>query len=374
MNDFKDFIVQNFILICVASVMITISIQRYKQHPTVSLYAILISSFAFLLAISAKLEQMAIKSLNPTGALIAGIGVYTLGPICVYLFGLLGGTVSTKSKWFFISYIPLIINPLIYLLGFIPGVRDYVVYYAVEGGACVLKGGPFRFTSHVIAFGYIAWIVYLSMSMLQNKRFTRGITVLGCAIFTVTVVIIESFFNQNGDIFLLGSTIVTCLLVYYLFLYIEKTQIDTSTGLYNRETYYIDIDKLKRDITGVIQFDMNGLKNINDSLGHSAGDEAIKKVAKCILNAANKKMFGYRVGGDEFVLLGIKCKKIEIVETIKRFNELIAKTDYRCAVGHAYKTRQDETVQEMIQEADQRMYINKSNFYINHPEYNRRTR
>lgn len=39
MNDFKDFIVQNFILICVASVMIIISIQRYKQHPTVSLYA-----------------------------------------------------------------------------------------------------------------------------------------------------------------------------------------------------------------------------------------------------------------------------------------------------------------------------------------------
>lgn len=101
MNDFKDFIVQNFILICVASVMITISIQRYKQHPTVSLYAILISSFAFLLAICAKLEQIAIRSLNPTGALIAGIGVYTLGPICVYLFGLLGGTVSTKSKWFF---------------------------------------------------------------------------------------------------------------------------------------------------------------------------------------------------------------------------------------------------------------------------------
>ena len=91
MNDFKEFIVQNFILICVAAVMITISIQRYKQHPTVSLYAILISSFAFLLAISAKLEQVAIKALNPTAALVAAIGVYTLGPICVYLFALLHG-------------------------------------------------------------------------------------------------------------------------------------------------------------------------------------------------------------------------------------------------------------------------------------------
>lgn len=374
MNDFKDFIAQNFILICVASVMITISIQRYKQHPTVSLYAILISSFAFLLAICAKLEQIAIRSLNPTGALIAGIGVYTLGPICVYLFGLLGGTVSTKSKWFFISYIPLIINPLIYLLGFIPGVRDYVVYYTIEGGACVLKGGPFRFTSHVISAIYIIWIVYLSLSMLQNKRFTRGITVLGCAFFTIVVVVIESFFNSNDDIFLLGSTIVTCLLIYYLFLYIEKTQVDTSTGLYNRETYYIDVEKLKKNITGVIQFDMNGLKGINDTLGHSEGDKALKKVAECILKAANKKMFAYRVGGDEFVLLGIKCFKDEIIETIKKFNELIIETGYHCAVGHAYKTERVKTVQELIQEADQRMYINKSNLYIDHPEYNRRTR
>lgn len=119
---------------------------------------------------------------------------------------------------------------------------------------------------------------------------------------------------------------------------------------------------------------MNGLKGINDTLGHSAGDKALKKVAECVLKAANKKMFVYRVGGDEFVLLGVKCNKEEIIETTKKFNELIAETGYHCAVGHAYKTEHVKTIQELIQEADQRMYINKSNFYIDHPEYNRRTR
>lgn len=372
MNDIKDFIIQNFFLLCASTAMIVISVQKFKQHPRISLYSILICVFSLLHALVAKLEQVARANLNPNLTLFFAIMVYSIGPLLLYLFILLSGGISTKKKWFFLTYLPLIINSLLYFLGYVPGARELFTYYAVEGNECVFHGGPLRFLSHTLAGIYLLWLIYISLSMLRNRRFTRGITILGCAFFVVAATVLETFFNEEGNIFLISSTTVVCLLIYYLFLYVEKTQIDTSTGLYNRETYYSDLEKIKKDVTGVIQFDVNGLKYINDTQGHDAGDKALATIAGFVLEAANKKMFCYRVGGDEFLLLAVKCSRDELMETIKKFNDLIRNSEYFCAVGYAYKNTEINSVQDLVREADQRMYVNKASFYIDHPEHNRR--
>ncbi len=362
MEWFESFIVTNFVLLCIALVMLINSIQRYKQHPEISKYSIWIICCTIVLAISVTIEEYLKTVGNANLTLVFAIIGYTLRPVCIYLFILLSGQ-STKNKWFFLTAIPLVVNFLIYCLGFIPGVREYIVFFRSNSdGTCTFDGGPLRFTSHIIAAGYLIWLIYLSFSMLKLKHLMRGLTNLGCALFVITAVVIETFFN-GGDIHILNSTIAVSALVYYLYLYIEKTQIDTLTGAFNRETYYIDIRKMDKSITGVIQFDMNGLKYINDNFGHFEGDKALAKIADCIIKSATSKMYVYRLGGDEFLLLAVNSTKEEVSSTIVKFQKLISETEYHCSVGCYIRDNQEESAEEMMKKAEKEMYLDKERFY-----------
>lgn len=82
---------------------------------------------------------------------------------------------------------------------------------------------------------------------------------------------------------------------------------DSLTGLLNRIgfekkiTELFDKDGHRVCDLAIVSIDMDGLKYINDTFGHTAGDEAIKATSKCIYNALNSKEFLARMGGDEFV-------------------------------------------------------------------------
>lgn len=80
------------------------------------------------------------------------------------------------------------------------------------------------------------------------------------------------------------------------------TQKDSLTGLLNRQAYYADVDSERQSITAIVSLDMNGLKVINDNLGHSAGDEALVTLSLCFMKALKRRQSGYRIGGDEFVI------------------------------------------------------------------------
>ncbi|MBP5605181.1 MAG: GGDEF domain-containing protein, partial [Ruminiclostridium sp.] len=122
---------------------------------------------------------------------------------------------------------------------------------------------------------------------------------------------------------------------------------------------------------GIVQFDVNNLKLINDSKGHEAGDLLIKNAADII-----NKSFGavgncYRTGGDEFVaIITDEHAPIVIEEAIYNFDKLIRKFNenpekpfnLRIAYGIAYyqndKTT-NKTLKEIHKLADERMYDNK---------------
>ncbi|MCR5093572.1 MAG: GGDEF domain-containing protein [Lachnospiraceae bacterium] len=89
----------------------------------------------------------------------------------------------------------------------------------------------------------------------------------------------------------------------------EENMRDEQTGCYNRKglKYYTDIilDNARR--TGnhlfVCVADLNGLKHLNDTYGHAAGDEAIAAVSKELLRSAPQGSRIVRTGGDEFLLM-----------------------------------------------------------------------
>ncbi len=151
---------------------------------------------------------------------------------------------------------------------------------------------------------------------------------------------------------------------------------DANTGIGNVAAFKAKFDDLEArkasfKFIGIIQFDVNNLKVINDSKGHEAGDLLIKTAANIINQAFGFAGTCYRTGGDEFVAI-ITGDHAPIVceEAIYKFNKLIDKFnadpnkpfDLRIAHGVAYyqndKT-ENMTLKEVHKMADERMYSNK---------------
>lgn len=155
---------------------------------------------------------------------------------------------------------------------------------------------------------------------------------------------------------------------------IYKSNTDELTGFYNRRAYEDDIKAIggvpEDDNFVYVSMDVNGLKVVNDSLGHSAGDELIIGACECM-----RKCFGgngkiYRTGGDEFAAL-IAAGEDEL-EAIKRnFDATVASwTGVRIdsiAVSSGYVAKRetpDSTIREISILADKRMYEAKEKYYL----------
>lgn len=145
---------------------------------------------------------------------------------------------------------------------------------------------------------------------------------------------------------------------------------DPLTGIKNKSAYIEDIgiietrvkDKKLSDF-GIIVFDLNGLKVINDTKGHEAGDEYIRSASRLICKTFEHSPI-YRIGGDEFVafLEGEDFTNHE--ELIKGFNKLIEKNqesgDVVISCGFAcYNPKNDDSIMRTFERADQKMYNRK---------------
>lgn len=150
---------------------------------------------------------------------------------------------------------------------------------------------------------------------------------------------------------------------------------DELTGVYNRTAYNNDMKKmdLSEDKYTVIMFDLNNLKKCNDTLGHNFGDDYIISSARYI-----KESFGcagncYRIGGDEFSVIGKNisdevialCYK-EMQKKIDEYNSINKEINMSIAFGYAvYDSELDEDLKDTRGRADGLMYKNKMNMKEN---------
>ena len=224
----NTYFVRYFFLLLICFVMGVNSIVRYKNHPRISTFTIIIISAALVLSIAKSLEDYgkAIGSIALTT--LCSFLSYVLNTTCIVLFVLMTGEIKTK-KHLIIVLIPLIINFIVYLLMFIPGANHAVVYFELGEGTVHFHGGPLRFTSHIISALYLIYIMYLSFRKISSNHIMHGLTIIVCAIFVVTAVVVESFFNDSGEITILSTTIAFSATVYNLYLYMEDSQVDVLT-------------------------------------------------------------------------------------------------------------------------------------------------
>ncbi len=140
---------------------------------------------------------------------------------------------------------------------------------------------------------------------------------------------------------------------------------DGLTGVHNRRYLQKKIKKLKKikkDNLSVIIADINNLKYVNDSFGHHQGDEYIKKAARILSSELRNKDIIARTGGDEFAILLPETSKQDCQKIIKRFKQKIKNQDcqyFSIAFGCATKNYKFDSLELMINQADQKMYENK---------------
>lgn len=147
----------------------------------------------------------------------------------------------------------------------------------------------------------------------------------------------------------------------------ELSYRDGLTGLYNRTYLNKQIEMLTDDdynSVSVIACDLDNLKYINDSLGHSTGDLLIKKVSNFFRGTFSENCILVRNGGDEFIILIPKTSLKEAKEMYSRM--LCAIEDYNItnemtielSSGFAYSSSSKDIL-ELLSKADKYMYKNK---------------
>jgi len=107
---------------------------------------------------------------------------------------------------------------------------------------------------------------------------------------------------------------------------------DSLTGLYNRRRFFRELDAYLAwnirhgDPGAVLLLDVDRLKEVNDTLGHEAGDELLKHVASMLLGRVRQTDVVARLGGDEFVVLLRGVDGDQARELAQQIPELIAST------------------------------------------------
>lgn len=234
---------------------------------------------------------------------------------------------------------------------------------------------------------YLLIIIILMIRMLDyGKSFSRQnrISLYAAMILVYLGIGIQEFSGGECRVAYLTATFVSAFLYihYAEFAQIrldeklteqqERLAIDPLTGVLSRFAYVEAVNIYADGIPDnfvVFLIDINGLKGVNDAIGHEAGDELICGAAECIEASVGRKGKTFRIGGDEFVVFATMIQK-QVEEALL---ELKQKTEKWCgakidkvslSVGYAFAEEYKEiSIEELVKEADKAMYEQKKEYY-----------
>ncbi len=218
--------------------------------------------------------------------------------------------------------------------------------------------GPLGFLPHIIGGCYMFLLLVLTIHFRRTVELGELLVVLYLLGINVFSIYLEVVTERR---FILPATMMISCTIYYIFLYIDSYKRDQLTGLLNRRSLYADVKRRSRQKFAVISMDLNGLKELNDTKGHAAGDEALKALADACTKACDRSTYVYRTGGDEFIAIALRKTPEQTDEYIRRVTDALKKTPYMASFG---KAMYDGTrpFDEVCNDADVKMYEDKSHY------------
>ncbi len=153
----------------------------------------------------------------------------------------------------------------------------------------------------------------------------------------------------------------------------QKSYTDELTKCFNRRAYDNDIltylDHSEYTDFAYVSLDLNGLKTVNDTLGHEAGAELIRGGVECMNESFGSHGKIYRIGGDEFVALLFvdgDLMKLLTDDFDRKINNWHGELVKNLSISYGYVLSSEargKSMAEIANLADKRMYESKSNYY-----------
>ena len=356
-----DYIVQNWALILISvAFVISLSVTGFQQKNVDRMYALIASVFLLSLVVFVEF-YLADRGGYRMARLVLMAVRYSATPIIVaqILYAL-------REKQKLRVFIPAVIHAALNVVSIFTG----IIFGLAEDGS--LLRGPLGYLPYIVAGLYGAYLIYV-LYMQSNKLYTEIVPITFLALAFASGLILPFIFGKEFS-HIFCTTIIIALYVYYVFSILQTYKKDPLTGALNRRAFYEDNEISGSDITALILADMNGLKKLNDTQGHAAGDAGLAALAHCFRKAVKNRQTVYRTGGDEFVIVCRRVPDEKVADIVEQIKKNVAESGYSCSVGYSLKGKEDKTINEMLAEADEMMYAEKEKFYADSKRDRRRGR
>ncbi|ASA58275.1 sensor domain-containing diguanylate cyclase [Vibrio gazogenes] len=228
----------------------------------------------------------------------------------------------------------------------------------IEGDEAVLKDFDI---SYPISLPNMTWILFAKYKNFHEIESVRTFKNL--------------FYTLGGMTFSVGYFLILFLINNYFRVH-ELSLHDELTRLPNRRYLFNEFERIKLKSGSMIELtvlniDLNRFKQINDSLGHEAGDEVLKYTASSLIKCLRSSDFISRIGGDEFVVILQRTTKPEYIEQIIHKIHMFFVSNplhwrgheipISLSVGYYHFQGQsvDLVINDILSEADKSMYRDK---------------
>ena len=290
--------------------------------------------------------------------------------------------VSSLSAYSMFYGISLIVSVIIWAIAYFPGRNNntvmladmYLFAAALFGIGIVL--GTFLSPKEISAT-YIALLLAVPQLLTDRPYRMYLLIVISVAVFIIITINVKDPVTWNSDVTnaVLFGAISIILCTYSISTRVSRyclqekirfmAENDQLTGLRNRNSYEQSLEKaavLQTNALYCVYVDVNGLHELNNTKGHEAGDRMLQYIA-----SAMQHLFGendtYRIGGDEFVAIGVNKNLEEIRTLADQLKQAAESAGYHIAVGISHREKHCIEVNSIVKEAEKEMYEDKANYY-----------
>lgn len=212
----------------------------------------------------------------------------------------------------------------------------------------------------------------VSMRALSQKRISRKFEFMGSEVHLITAMYVEVDDEPYVIEIIAKLTEETMFDAWgandfaeSIIKYNRKLYVDALTGAYNRQYYDEQLAALPGEYA-VSFIDLDKFKNINDTWGHRAGDEALKAAVKTMLSCVRDADSVVRFGGDEFVIVFRNISRENFAKRLEKIRKAVREIEFEefpdmrlsVSIGGYYG---EGTVEELAQKADELLYNAKTN-------------
>lgn len=282
-------------------------------------------------------------------AVMTALG-YSIRPAIPFLIFIRLARTDTLKSW--LLSIPLWLNAIMSFLSLHIG----VIFSFTADNQFVR--GPLNLLTFYTGFLYLIGIALYSFIFYSKHRSGEIYICIGIVIQLSLAMVIEVFFGMKN---LLAYFIPMALLDYYMYLFTMRFRVDQMTGAFTQNSFEMDRRRIEHCKTcGIISVDLNDLKIINDTLGHTEGNRRICLIANLMQTALSRRTRVYRVGGDEFIAILYHIKPDALAGRVKRLRLKLELAKCSTAVGSSFYERGKGSLDDALLAADREMYIDKS--------------